>query len=113
VPSAVATVVWEEASLYLKHKLPRSWITDLTTRANDIYQHDRRFRQLMRQPGNRGRDWLWSFTRHWLAGMLSKQRPQLFARLPTDFAVGRALHIRGGSPAGAPPIHGIFTVQET
>jgi len=93
VPHAIAIAVWEEACLFLNTELPRSWITELAARANDIYRHNPRFRQLIRQPGNRGRDWLWSFTRHWLAGLLSRHRPDLFASLPTRYAVGVSLNI--------------------
>jgi hypothetical protein len=63
----------------------------LAERANVIYQHNARFRQLLRQPGNAGRDWLWAFARHWLCGLLSARRPDLSLRLPASYAVGREL----------------------
>jgi len=91
VPSAVAVAVWEEASSWLGAELPLSWIGQLTERANNIYANNSRFRSLLRHDGNAGRDWLWAFTRHWLAGLLWKYRRELHARLPSSYGVGRAL----------------------
>ena len=91
VPRGIATTVWEEASRWLDAALPRSWITELTERADAIYAHNPRFRQLLRRPGNAGRDWLRSFTRHWLAGLLWEHNPRLFQRLPRDYAAGHPL----------------------
>jgi hypothetical protein len=94
VPSAVAIAVWEEASVWLDAPLPRRWIGELIERADAVYRHSPRFRQLLRQPGNAGRDWLWSFTRHWLAGLLIKHRPALAARLPSGYKIGHPLPSR-------------------
>ena len=38
---------------------------------------------------NRGRDYLWSFTRHRLAGLMWERRPQLQARLLNSYNVGQ------------------------
>src|SRR5438132_219179 len=40
VPSAIAIAVWEEASLFLDAKLPRSWMLDLTRRAETLFRHN-------------------------------------------------------------------------
>lgn len=40
-------------------------------------------------PGDRGREWLHVFMRHWLATRLQADRPHLHARLPCSFSVGR------------------------
>src|SRR5437879_3212476 len=92
VPLAIAIAVWEEASVWLDAPLPRSWITTLAERAEAIYAHNARFRSVINRRGNAGRDWLWSFTRHWLAGLLIKHRPALAARLPSAYKIGRPLH---------------------
>jgi hypothetical protein len=34
-------------------------------RARAVYQHNARVRQLLREPGNGGRDWLRAFRRHY------------------------------------------------
>ena len=39
----------------------------------------------------RGRDYLLMTMRHWLAGVLAKERPALFRALPDSFKMGRAL----------------------
>ena len=90
-PRAVAVAVWEEASVWLEAELPRAWIGMLAERADVIYAHNRRFRQLIRGGGCTGRDWLWSFTRHWLSALIARHRPQLHRRLPASYSVGRTL----------------------
>jgi hypothetical protein len=88
VPGAVAKAVWHEASAWLDVELPREWIRRLAIRANVIYFHNPRFRRKIRGPGNTGRDWLWIFARHWLAAMIRRRSPQLYARLPASYSVG-------------------------
>jgi len=91
VPRAVAEAVWEEASVWLDEPLPRAWIPALARRADAIFKHNRRFRQLILQEGNAGRDWLWAFTRHWLAGLVWRHRRPLHARLPDSYNIGHPL----------------------
>ena len=99
VPYAVAVRVWEEACAWLGVELPRYWITRLAVRANVIYRHNPRFRQLMRRSGTAGRDWLWAFTRHWLAGLIWRHSRELHARLPAGYNVGQPLPARNRSPS--------------
>ena len=91
VPRAVAVSVWSEACAWLDEELPRGWICRLAIRANVIYARNRRFRQKIHGPDNTGRDWLWTFTRHWLAAMILKRSPQLYTRLPASYSIGRDL----------------------
>ena len=91
VPSAIAVAVVEEAGVWLGQPLPRRWIRELTAYANTIYAHNPRFRRKVRGQGNTGRDYLWAFTRHWLAGLMWERRPQLHARLPNTYCVGHPL----------------------
>ena len=93
VPRAVAQAVWEEACVYLQAELPRAWVRRLAIRANLVYQRNAQFRALIRKNGDAGRDWLWAFTRHWLAAMVREHRNDLHSRLPAEYAVGRALSI--------------------
>lgn len=88
VPRAVAMSVWEEACVWLDEELPRAWAHRLAARANVIYARNPRFRQIIRGHGNAGRDWLWAFTRHWLAARIQKYRPDLYVRLPRNYSVG-------------------------
>ena len=91
VPRAVAEAVWEEAGVWLGEPLPRRWIAELTARANTVYSRNGQFRRLLRRRGDEGRDWLWAFTRHWLAALLWKHRRELYARLPETYSVGHPL----------------------
>jgi hypothetical protein len=91
VPRAVVESVWEEACVWLGEELPRGWVWRLTAQANAIYARNPRFRQTLRREGKAGRDWLWAFTRHWLAAMIWKHRRDLHARLPAAYNVGREL----------------------
>lgn len=91
VPRAVMEAVCEEAGLWLGQPLPRRWIRELTARANTIYAHNPRFRRNIRARGNKGRDYLWAFTRHWLAGLMWERRPQLHAGLPVSYNIGHPL----------------------
>ena len=88
IPDAVAGAVWRGASAWLDVKLPREWIRRLAVRADVIYFHNPRFRRKIRGSGNTGRDWLWTFTRHWLAAMILRRSPQLYARLPASYSIG-------------------------
>src|ERR1035438_5356478 len=88
VPRAVAVSVWAETCAWLDEELPREWIRRLAVRADVIYFHNTRFRRKIRGQGNAGRDWLWMFTRHWLAAMIRSRNPQLYARLPASYSTG-------------------------
>jgi hypothetical protein len=88
IPAAVVGAVWQEACAWLGVELPREWIRRLAIRADVIYFHNQRFRRKIRGQGNMGRDWLWIFTRHWLAAMILKRSPQLYARLPASYNIG-------------------------
>jgi hypothetical protein len=94
VPRAVAEAVWQEASVYLQAELPRAWVRRLAIRANMVYQRNAQFRVLLRKDGEAGRDWLWAFTRHWLAALIAKHHPDLHAQLPGDYNTGRELPAR-------------------
>ena len=91
VPGAVACGVWEEATAWLGEELPREWLSRLTERAEAVYTSNARIRRRLRGPGNGGRDWLWAFTRHWLAALIWKHRRPLYSRLPASYSVGQPL----------------------
>ena len=90
-PVAVAHGVCAEAGVFLGAELPAGWAELLVEKAAIVSAHNPRFRSLLRQHGERGRDWLWAFMRHWLAALLKQQRPAFFSRLPEDFCRGREL----------------------
>ena len=90
VPSAIAIAVWEEACIFLNAKLPRSWMIELTRRAEIIFRHHKTSRSRIRTSGNSGRDYLWTFMRHWLAGLIIEHDPVLADRLPASYRIGKA-----------------------
>jgi len=91
VPYAVATGVLAEAIVWLREELPRDWVVLLMERAEAIYASNARVRRQLRAPGNKGRDWLWTFTRHWVAALIREHRPTLYPRLPASYSVGHLL----------------------
>jgi hypothetical protein len=91
VPRGVAEQVCEEASLWLGEAFPREWVMELAEHANVVYQHNVRFRRLLRRDGDAGRDSLRAFMRHWLCGLLASRRPDLGQRLPESYAAGQDL----------------------
>ena len=91
VPRVVAAGVLAEAGVWLHQELPPGWVNVLVARANTLYARNARFRRRLQAPGNTGRDWLWAFTRHWLAALLLKHRPDQYTRLPPGYQIGRAL----------------------
>ena len=91
VPCAVAEAVWEEACVWLGEELPREWVRRLTVRADVAYTRNVAFRRQIHCSGDAGRDWLWAFTRHWLAAMIRKRRSELHRLLPASYNVGGTL----------------------
>jgi hypothetical protein len=88
VPRAVAEGVCEEVSVWLQQPLPRRWVRELVAHANTVYAHDARFRRKLSGKGDSGRDWLWTFMRHWLAALLKQRRPTQFQQLPASYCRG-------------------------
>ena len=91
LPRVVAEAVLAEASEWLDSPLPPSWIDELAARAEEVYDANARFRRTLRSRGDEGRDWLWAFTRHWLAALLQQQAPHLHLRLPASYSTGHNL----------------------
>ena len=91
IPRAVAEGVCEEVTVWLQTPLPRRWVHELIAHANTVYAHNERFRRRINGSGNKGRDYLWMFMRHWLAALLKDRRHHLFVRLPKSYSVGHEL----------------------
>ncbi len=64
---------------------------ELTRRAEAICRRNATFRARIRASGNSGRDYLWSFMRHWISGLIFKRDPALADRLPAGYRIGQAL----------------------
>jgi len=63
----------------------------LMKHAEAVYESDDRFRKTLQSRGNKGRDSLYSFMRHWLAAEIKKSRKlnHLYPLLPAGFALGK------------------------
>lgn len=90
-PEVIAESVVAEASRYLRAELPADFAPRLAAKAYHLYPRHRFFHKVLNRPGNRGRDNLYVFMRHWTAGWLKRERYGLFKRLPWEYSLGRAL----------------------
>ena len=98
IPLVVARQVVEDASRWLDESLPEGWAVELLFRAQGCFMHASAFRKSILRPGDYGRDTLYVFMRHWLAACLRRERPDLFHRLPRDYACGAELPLRPAAP---------------
>jgi hypothetical protein len=64
---------------------------DLAKRAEATYAANESFRKIIKSRGDRGRDSLYAFMRHWLASDLHKNSPRIYARLPGEFSLGHPI----------------------
>jgi hypothetical protein len=94
MPWLIADSVLQEAGWYLGVDLPAEWSDWLDGRAERVYVRHAHFRSMIRGRGNSGRDVLYRFFRHWLAGRLKRERYSLFQRLPVEFGLGVSLRPR-------------------
>ena len=106
-PTAIARQVIEEASHWLGVPLPGRYAAGLAFRAHRCYAHSPSFREKIRRPGERGRDLLYVFMRHWLTAQLLAERPDLHAQLPPRYALGEA----PPTPVPVPVTHSLAGVS--
>lgn len=98
MPWLIAETVCGELSRFLGVEIPARYAAWIEARAEFCYAKGGHFRKLMRGRGNAPRDWLRGFMRHWLAGLLGEERPDLYECLPADFALGHSLPVPGPNP---------------
>jgi len=91
MPAAIAASVVQEAERFLKAQLADDFAERLAARAHQLYLRHKHFHQGLNGPGNRGRDNLYMFMRHWTAGWLKRERNPLYKKLPREYAQGRRL----------------------
>lgn len=89
LPSVVADTVLNEVEAFLNQDLPKEWSKRLEEKANTVWEHNRTWRRkMLRASGNSGRDMLYMFMRHWLAGIMQKEQPALYKRMPKSYSMG-------------------------
>jgi hypothetical protein len=91
VPEWIAESVVREAERYLQADLPANFAERLAAKAYYLYPRHRHFKKTLNLPGNRGRDNLYMFMRHWTAAWLKRGRKALHKRLPWAYSLGRPL----------------------
>ena len=82
----------------------------------EIQTHNPRFRRKIRAKGDKGRDYLWAFARHWLAGLIWERRPHIHALLPASYNCGHSLPPKQPVPPQAmlrPPRGAVRTPRPT
>lgn len=111
MPWVMAETVCRELSDFLGAEIPARYAAWIEARAEWTYAKKGHFRKLMRGKGNAPREWLRTFMRHWLAGLLGEERPDLYECLPVEFALGQSLPFPGPNPrrrwgGNGRPLHG-------
>ncbi|HEY5911180.1 MAG TPA: hypothetical protein VJA21_11315 [Verrucomicrobiae bacterium] len=91
MPDAIAESVVAQASRYLNAELPEDFAERLAAKAHYLYPRHKHFHKMLNRSGNRGRDHLYMYMRHWTASWLKRERYALFKRLPWEYALGKKL----------------------
>jgi hypothetical protein len=83
LPDVVALTVVDDVARFVDRTFSRrlAYIQQLTTRAERLYLHNPAFRRRVRGKGNGGRDYLYTFMRHWYAGLLMDNEPDAVRQL--------------------------------
>ena len=93
MPEAIAESVVQEAELFLKAGLPAGYAARLAAKSHHLYPRHKHFHKMLNRPGNRGRDNLYVYMRHWTASWLKREGRHLFQRLPYSYCLGRRLPV--------------------
>jgi hypothetical protein len=93
VPQWIAENVVQEVERFLNTHLPDNFATRLAAKAHYLYPRHKHFHRGLKRPGNRGRENLLMFMRHWMAGWLKRERYELYKKLPWSFGNGRRLPV--------------------
>ena len=76
-------------SATLSHQMGEGLANKLARRAEAVFAHHPSWQ--WRFKSARGREFILTSMRHWLAGVLARERPALFRDLPESFKVGHPL----------------------
>ena len=94
-PLYLAWRILDEARDYFRTPIPEAFADKLAHRAEAVFAHQPFWQR--KYQSARGREFILTSMRHWLAGVLAKERPALFRALPESFKIGHPL---------PKPIHG-------
>lgn len=98
LPEVVAAQVINEVESYIGKSLDSGYSKTLVTHAHETYNANESFRKKIQAGGNRGRDQLYAFMRHWLAAELKEKQPDVYRQLPKAFSDGKPLGKRKANP---------------
>ena len=88
-PLYLAWRIVDEARDYFRTPIPEAFADKLARRAEAVFAHQPFWQR--KYQSARGRDYIQMSMRHWLAGVLARERPALFRALPESFKVGLPL----------------------
>jgi hypothetical protein len=111
-PLYLAWRIVDEARDYFRTSIPETFADKLAHRAEAVFAHQPFWaRKVAAHAGarqqfecRRQREYILMSMRHWLAGVLARERPALFCALPERFKIGMVLpeyHGRARSPLRA------------
>lgn len=93
-PLYLAWRIVDEARDYFRTPIPDAFADKLARRAEAVFAHQPFWQR--KYQSARGREYILMSMRHWLAGVLARERPALFRALPESFKIGLELPQRGG-----------------
>lgn len=85
----IAESVVQEAERFLQADLPGNFVARLAAKAEHLYSRHAHFKKQLNRPGNRGRDNLRMYMRHWTCAWLKRERSALYKKLPWSYALGK------------------------
>jgi len=88
-PLYLAWQIVDEARDYFRTPIPEAFADKLARRAEAVFAHQPFWQR--KYQSARGREYILMSMRHWLAGVLARERPALFRALPESFKVGLEL----------------------
>ena len=92
-PEWIAESVVQEVERFLNSHLPENFAARLAAKAYHLYSRHKHFHKGLNRPGNRGRENLLMFMRHWTAGWLKREHYEFYKKLPWSFGNGRQLPV--------------------
>jgi hypothetical protein len=90
-PLYLAWHVLDEVRHYFRAPTPEAFAGQLARRAETVFAHHPFWQRRFQSAG--GREAILASMRHWLAGVLARERPALFRDLPEHFKVGHPLPV--------------------
>ena len=93
MPDAIAESVVQEVERFLEARLPDDFAERLAAKTHYLYPRHRHFHKVLNRPGNRGRNNLYVYMRHWTAGWLKREHSTLYKKLPWSFGQGWPLPV--------------------